>query len=107
MSDGRKYCFNLKKHEISVKLSTVELEKLDASAQNAGVNRSKYIRELLRGNGNTDLTFPMDRANLIRQVSGIATNINQIAKFVNTNCEVYESQLQTIRDLGKFLLDWG
>ncbi|MGI6501622.1 MAG: plasmid mobilization protein [Anaerostipes sp.] len=101
MSDGRKYRSNLKEHKISVKLSTVELEKLDASAQNAGVNRSKYIRELIHGNGNTDLTFPKDRANLIRQVSGIATNINQIAKFVNTNGAVYELQLQTIRDLLK------
>ena len=65
MSDGRKYRSNLKEHKISVKLSTVELEKLDDSAANAGVNRSKYIRELIRGNGNTDFTFPEDRANLI------------------------------------------
>ena len=41
MSDGRKYRSNLKEHKISVKLSTVELEKLDDSAANAGVNRSK------------------------------------------------------------------
>ena len=85
MSDGRKYRSNLKEHKISVKLSMVELEKLDDSAANAGVNRSRYIRELIRGNGNIDFTFPEDRANLIRQVSGIATNINQIAKYVNTD----------------------
>ena len=101
MSDGRKYRSNLNEHKISVKLSTVELEKLDDSAANAGVNRSKYIRELIRGNGNTDFTFPEDRANLIRQVSGIATNINQIVKYVNTDRAIYEQQLVELRDLLK------
>lgn len=101
MPDGRKYRSNLKEHKISVKLSTVELEKLDEAASSAGVNRSKYIRELLHGNGNVDVSFPKDRANLIRQISGIATNINQIARVVNTNGIIYESQLNTIKDLLK------
>ncbi len=99
MSDGRKYRSCLKEQKISVKLSKVELEKLDESARKAGVNRSKYIRELIHGGGNADVTFPMDRANLIRQISGIATNVNQIAKVVNTNGFVYEQQMNRIQNL--------
>lgn len=41
----------------------------------------------------------MDRANLIRQISGIATNVNQIAKVVNTNGFVYEQQMNMIQNL--------
>lgn len=86
MADGRKkYRSDLKEHKITVKVSEIELELVDKKAKDAGMNRSRYIRELIHGNGNIDSTFAIDRANLIRQVSGVATNVNQIARMVNTN----------------------
>ena len=46
--------------------------------QAAGMNESRYLRELIV-HGGVDATHAEDRRNLIRQSSGIATNINQMA----------------------------
>ena len=46
------------------------------------MNESKYVRELIL-HGGVDATHAEDRKNLIRQISGIATNINQMAKRCN------------------------
>lgn len=94
MADGRKkYRSDLKEHKITVKVSETELELVDKKAKDAGMNRSRYIRGLINGNGNIDSTFAIDRANLIRQVSGVATNVNQIARMVNTNKFLRSSDL--------------
>ena len=94
MADGReKYRSDLKEHKITVKVSEAELEQVDENAAKAGMNRSRYIRTLIHGNGNVDSTFAIDRANLIRQVSGVATNVNQIARMVNTNKFLRSSDL--------------
>lgn len=94
MADGRKkYRSDLKEHKITVKVSKTELELVDKKAKDVGMNRSRYIRELIHGNGNIDSTFAIDRANLIRQVSGVATNVNQIARMVNTNKFLRSSDL--------------
>ena len=94
MADGRKkYRSDLKEHKITVKVSEAELELVDENAAKVGMNRSRYIRELIHGNGNVDSTFAEDRANLIRQVSGVAVNVNQIARMVNTNRFLRSSDL--------------
>ena len=86
MADGRrKYPSDLKLNKITVKITDSERDRLDASAALAGMNRSQYLRELIDGNGNVDYSFPKDRAELIRQISGVATNVNQVTKHVNTN----------------------
>lgn len=64
------------------RLSEYELRKLSEDAKSAGMNESKYLRELIVHCG-VDATYAEDRRNLIRQISGIATNINQIAKHCN------------------------
>ena len=46
------------------------------------MNESKYLRELIV-HGGVDVTHAEDRSNLFRQISGIATNINQLAKLCN------------------------
>ncbi len=81
----RKYRSDLKEYKITVKVSETELEMVDKRAAEVGINRSKYIRALIHGKGCVDNTFATDRAKFIRQVSGIATNINQIARMINTN----------------------
>lgn len=94
MADGRKkYRSDLKEHKITVKVSEAELELVDENAAKVGMNRSRYIRELIHGKGNVDSTFAEDRANLIRQVSGVAVNVNQIARMVNTNRFLRSSEL--------------
>ncbi len=105
MADGRKkYRSDLKEHKITVKVSEAELALVDTRAKEVGMNRSRYIRELINGNGNVDSTFAEDRANLIRRVSGVAVNVNQIARMVNTNKLLRSSDLFSIeRKLDKLL----
>ena len=86
MADGRrKYPSDLKLSKVTVKITDSERDRLVDLAMAAGMNRSQYLRGLIDGNGNVDHSFPKDRAELIRQISGVATNVNQIAKHVNTN----------------------
>lgn len=52
MADGRKkYRLDLKEHKITVKVSEAELELVDENAAKVGMNRSRYIRELIYGKG--------------------------------------------------------
>lgn len=101
MADGnRKYKSDRKDYKISFKLSETELLKLEFDAKKAGKNRSEYLRELVKNSKGVDATFAADRSSFIRQITGIATNVNQIAKVVNTQGYVYTSDIIRIkRDL--------
>jgi len=64
------------------------------------MNISEYLRNLVRSGGNVDSTFAADRGNFIRQITGIATNVNQIAKVVNTQGYAYSGEVNRLkRDL--------
>lgn len=101
MADGnRRYKSDRKDYKISFKLSEVELLKLESDAKKAGKNRSEYLRELVKNSKGVDTTFAADRSSFIRQITGIATNVNQIAKVVNTQGYAYTSDIIRIkRDL--------
>ena len=89
----RKYKSDIKYHKVSVKLSDKDFEKLEEDAKAAGVDRSKYIRALVQGAGKVDLKFPLDRANLVRQITGVATNVNQLTKVANGRGDIYFSEI--------------
>ena len=101
MADGNKrYKSDKKVYKVSFKLSETELLKLEADAKKAGKNRSEYLRELVKNSKGVDTTFAADRSTFIRQITGIATNVNQIAKVVNTRGFAYSSDINGIkRDL--------
>lgn len=85
MADGnRRYRSNKKLYKVSFKLSEEDKRLLEEGAKKAGMNISEYLRNLVRGGGNVDASFTTDRGIFIRQITGIATNVNQIAKVVNT-----------------------
>ena len=103
MADGkRKYCSNKKERKVTFKLSENDYLKLMEDAKEAGVDKSKYLRALVQSGGKIDYTFPKDRTNLIRQITGIATNINQITKVANTMSYV---PFQDLRDIKEALLE--
>lgn len=103
MADGkRKYCSNKKERKVTFKLSENDYFKLMEDAKEAGVDKSKYLRALVQNGGNIDFAFPKDRTNLIRQITGIATNINQITKVANTMSYV---PFQDLRDIKESLLE--
>ena len=83
MADGnRRYKSDKKLYKVSFKLSEEDKRLLEEGAKKAGMNISEYLRNLVRGGGNVDASFTTDRGNFIRQITGIATNVNQIAKVV-------------------------
>ena len=98
MADGNKrYKSDKKAYKVSFKLSETELLKLEADAKKAGKNRSEYLRELVKNSKGLDTTFAADRSTFIRQITGIATNVNQIAKVVNTQGFAYSSDINGIK----------
>lgn len=101
MADGNKrYKSDKKVYKVSFKLSETELLKLESDAKKAGKNRSEYLRELVKNSKGVDTTFAADRSSFIRQITGIATNVNQVAKVVNTRGFAYSSDINGIkRDL--------
>lgn len=77
-----------------------KLLKLESDTKKAGKNRSEYLRELVKNSKGVDTTFVADRSTFIRQITGIATNVNQIAKGVNTQGFAYSGDINGIkRDL--------
>lgn len=101
MADGnRRYRSDKKVYKVSFKLSETELLKLEFDARKVGKNRSEYLRELVKNSKGVDTTFASDRSSFIRQITGIATNVNQIAKVVNTQSFAYSSDITGLkRDL--------
>lgn len=100
MANGRiKYQSDLKEYKVSFKLSEADYRKLEQDAKEAGVDRSKYLRALVQGASGIDKEFPVDRANLIRQITGIATNVNQIAKYANSQGVIYFSEMDKLQVL--------
>lgn len=98
MADGnRRYRNDKKVYKVSFKLSETELQKLESDAKKAGKNRSAYLRELVKNSKGVDTTFAADRSSFIRQITGIATNVNQIAKVVNTQGYAYSNDISRIR----------
>ena len=94
MADGKKkYITDNKTCKVSFKLSEEELRYLDGFAKLLRMNRSQYLRELVKYAGRVDSTYAEDRSKFIRQITGIATNVNQIAKLANTNGYVVEEDI--------------
>ena len=75
----------------------LNIKEAVARAKSEGMNISEYLRNLVRGGGNMDASFATDRGNFIRQITGIATNVNQIAKVVNTQGFAYSSDINGIK----------
>lgn len=101
MADGnRRYKSDKKLYKVSFKLSEEDKQTLEEGARKAGMNISEYLRNLVRSGGNVDSTFAADRGSFIRQITGIATNVNQIAKVVNTQGYAYSGEVNRLkRDL--------
>ena len=98
MADGNKrYKSDKKVYKVSFKLSETELLKLESDAKKAGKNRSEDLRELVKNSKGVDTTFAADRSSFIRQITGIATNVNQIAKVVNIQGFAYSSDINGIK----------
>lgn len=98
MADGnRRYRSDKKLYKVSFKLSEEDKRLLEEGAKKAGMNISEYLCNLVRGGGNVDASFTTDRGIFIRQITGIATNVNQIAKVVNTQGYGYTRDILAVK----------
>lgn len=64
------------------------------------------MRELIRSGSKVDTTYADDRARFIRQIVGIATNVNQLTKRANELGRVYYSDILQIQDYLKEVRDY-
>ena len=98
MTNGkRKYLSCKKDYHVSIKLSEGDFLKLESDAKSAGMDRSKYLRALIQNSKGVDPTLPEDRAILIRKVSGVSNNVNQMTHLANAQGQIYFSAIEEVR----------
>jgi len=71
-----------KGYKITIKLDTEEYYTLKAKAREAGINRSEFIRHCIRSSV-VKQHLTSEQMGYIRQLSGMANNINQVAHRAN------------------------
>lgn len=71
-----------KAYKITVKMATEEYYSLKAKAGLADINRSEFIRQCIRSTAVKQRLTPK-MMGYIRQLSGMANNVNQIARTAN------------------------
>jgi len=71
------------KYRVAVKLATADYYRLLTRAHEAGVSPSEYMRECFR-NGHVKERLSEEHAGYIRQLCGMANNLNQLAHKANT-----------------------
>jgi len=104
-SGSRKYRSCRKDYHVSIKLSEEDYLKLESDAKSAGINRSKYMRSLIHDSKGIDSSYAQDRARLIRQISGVSNNVNQLTHLANAQGQIYFSAIEEVRQEMKYLQD--
>ena len=69
---------------ISLKLTEADFKKVREKAKILGIKASQYGQEILL-KGSIKSRFTLDELDLMRKLSGMANNLNQIARRVNRN----------------------
>ena len=72
-----------KGYRVNLKMATEEYYLLKSKARTAGINMSDYVRCTIRESEVIQRLSP-EHLGYIRQLSGMANNINQIARKANT-----------------------
>ena len=88
----------LRERKITVRLTDAERDHLLAQAELAGLKIEPFVRNVILGMQ----MHPRPKeewAELLRQTSGIANNINQITKRANSGEPVTEETLRLIADM--------
>ena len=67
---------------INLKLTEEDLKKVRGRAEKLGLKVTQYARQMVL-NGRVKSRFTLEELDLIRKLSGMANNLNQIAKKAN------------------------
>jgi hypothetical protein len=91
-----------KKYKLSIKMATEEYYSLKSKARLAGISRSEYVRRCIRSSEVKQRLSP-EQLGYIRQLSGMANNINQIARKANAvgYLEIHTEWMNTVAELDK------
>lgn len=88
----------LRERKITVRLTDAERNHLLAQAELAGLKIEPFVRNVILG-VQMQPRPKEEWAELLRQISGIANNINQITKRANSGEPVTEETLRLIADM--------
>lgn len=83
---------------MTLRLNAAEYAHLCQQAKAAGLKKEPFIRTLIMG-VNLRPRPPDELPELLRQLSGIGTNINQIAKVANASGYVRKEDIQSIMEM--------
>ena len=87
-------------------INQTENNLLKAKAKKSGLNESEFLRSCIKGYKIKEQPTKEIRE-FIKQITGIANNINQIAKAVNTFGYIRDEDLEYIKNtMPKFILDF-
>ena len=79
---------------------------LKQKSKKSGLNESEFIRSMIKGYKIKEQPTKEIRE-FSRDISGIANNINQIAKVVNTKRDVRDEDLEYLKNaVSKFILEF-
>ena len=85
-----------RRNSVGLWLSDAELTHLRQQCQITGLNINTYLRKLIMGEHLCPRP-PDAYAALLRELSAIGNNINQIAMVVNSNKAVYQSDVRELK----------
>lgn len=77
---GRKEQLIEPRKNFTIRLSDEERERAEYGARVNNMKVSDYGRYLITHDGRADTSFAYERRNLIRQISGLCNNYNQMTK---------------------------
>lgn len=83
---------------MTLRLNAAEYAHLCQQAEAAGLKKEPFVRTLIMG-VNLRPRPPDELPELLRQLSGIGTNINQIAKVANASGYVRKEDIQSIMEM--------
>lgn len=87
-------------------INQTEDNLLKAKAQKSGLNESEFLRSCIKGYKIKEQPTK-EIKEFIKQISGIANNINQIARSVNDVGYIRDEDLEYIKNtIPKFILDF-
>ena len=72
------------KYRVAVKMATADYYRLLTKAYEAGVSPSEYMRECFR-NGYVQERLSKEQSDYVRQLCGMANNLNQLAHKANAS----------------------
>ena len=87
-------------HVIPVRLNTKELRFLEEQVEKSGLSREEYIRSIVMG-GEVRARPCEHHTELLRKISGLCNNANQLARVANTCGEASQQSIDGMTGIAR------